>query len=66
MGKEALKSSLRTITIDFDDATAPSMAFENGLSFEAGHLTINFRPFNNAECIDARARAIQGALEAAL
>lgn len=66
MGREALQGSLKSITLKFDEETAPSMAFENGVHFENSGLTINFRPFANSDHIEERARAIQNALEAAL
>jgi hypothetical protein len=66
MGKEALAATLKTITIHYDPDTAPGSAFENGVHFEDGGLTINFKPFANADYVDERARAIQNALEAGL
>lgn len=66
MGKEALTAELKSIKFHYDEATAPSMAFENGVRFEDGVLTINFKPFSNADYIDDRAKAIRTTLEAAL
>ena len=66
MGKEALTAELKAIKFHYDEATAPSMAFENGVQFADGVLKINFKPFSNADYIDDRAKAIRTTLEAAL
>ncbi len=63
MGKEALQGALQRIVFTYDEATAPSMAYENGVSFADGTLTINFKPFTNADYIDDRATAIVKELE---
>ncbi len=66
MGKSALKAKLKKIVFAYNEATAPASAFEKGLSFEDGVLTLNFKPGVNADQIEARAKAIQEFLEGKL
>ncbi|WMD21575.1 hypothetical protein RAS12_04150 [Achromobacter seleniivolatilans] len=66
MGKKALKDKLANIVVLYDEATAPSSAYANGLKFEGGTLTINFAPDINADDIKPRAEAIQKLLESKL
>jgi hypothetical protein len=66
MGKTALGAGLTAITVTYDEATAPASAYENGLAFEGGTLTLNFTPFSNAGDIAPRAAAIQALLESKL
>ncbi|MGL4631456.1 MAG: hypothetical protein ACRCVT_09650 [Leadbetterella sp.] len=47
-GKAGLKKSLKKIVIDYNEKTAPSSAYEDGLKFENGVLSINFEPYTNA------------------
>jgi hypothetical protein len=49
MGKEALKAKLKKIVIMHDENTAPASNFENGLTFVAGVLTINWTPYSNVD-----------------
>ncbi len=66
MGKDALKSKLKKIVFTYDEATAPASNYPNGVKFEGGTLTINFRPHTNAGDVKDRADAIQKVLEAKL
>ena len=66
LGKEALKAKLKGINIGYDPKTAPSSAYENGVNFKDGQLSLNFKPFSNASDIDARAQAIINLLESKL
>ena len=66
MGKQALAAELKKIVVHYDEATAPGSAYANGVSFAEGVLTLNFVPYNNVDDVDARAAAIQKALEAGL
>lgn len=66
MGREALGASLKKIVVHYDEATAPGSAYANGVTFADGVLTVNFVPYNNVDDVDARAAAIQKALEAGL
>lgn len=66
MGKEALQDGLKRISFYYDEATAPVMSYENGVKFADGNLSINFKPFSNADAIEDRAIAIVKALEAGL
>lgn len=62
-GKDALKAKLKKIVIMFDENTAPASAYSNGVKFEGGVLTINFRPYSNVSDVKERADAIQKLLE---
>lgn len=66
MGKDALTAKLKTIVVTFDEATAPASAYERGVSFAGGVLTVNFKPGTNADDVQARADAIRKVLEAGL
>jgi hypothetical protein len=66
MGKQAVRAKLRKIVVTFEEATAPATAYENGVKFEDGVLTLNFRPFTNADDVSPRAEAIRKKLEAKL
>jgi hypothetical protein len=66
MGKQAVKAKLKKIVIHYDSASAPGSAYERGVSFEEGVLTINFAPYTNPDDIELRAKAIQKELEAKL
>jgi hypothetical protein len=63
-GKQAVRDRLKNIIVTFDEATAPVSRYENGVTFEDGVLTLNFKPFSNATDITDRARAIRKKLEA--
>lgn len=66
IGREAIAAKLKRIVVTFDDATAPVSTYENGLRFEDGTLTVNFRPGENASDIDWRVQAIVALLEKSL
>ena len=66
LGKQAVRDKLKKIVVTFDKATAPVSAYENGVKFEDGVLTINFAPFTNAMDIMPRVQAIRMKLEAKL
>ncbi len=66
IGREAIKAKLKRIVVTFDDATAPVSTYENGLRFEDGTLTVNFRPGENASDVDWRVQAIVALLEKSL
>lgn len=62
-GKDALKAKLKKIVITYNPDTAPASNYANGIKFEAGVLTINFRPYSNVDDVKARVDAIQKLLE---
>jgi hypothetical protein len=66
MGKQAVRDKLKKIVLTYDEKTAPASAYENGVKFEGGVLTINFQPFANAHDVEDRAKAIRKRLEAQL
>ncbi len=66
MGKQALKDRLKSIVILYDQDTAPLSAYEKGVTFEGGVLTINFQPGVNANDTAERRDAIVKKLEAGL
>jgi hypothetical protein len=63
MGKTALKEKLKGITLTYDSETAPSSNYANGLTFENGMLTVNFKPWSNSDDIKERTEAIRTLLE---
>lgn len=63
LGKQALAGKLKSIQVRYDEASAPASAYADGVQFDDGVLTVNFRPFTNPDDVDARAQAIQQALE---
>lgn len=66
MGKQALKEKLKQVAVRYDEASAPSSDYAAGVAFKDGTLGLNFKPYSNSTDIEARAKAIQAALEAAL
>ncbi len=66
MGKEAIQSKLKRIVITYDEATAPTSNYENGIIFESGNLTINWKPFTNVDDLEARSQALPKVLESNL
>jgi hypothetical protein len=67
MGREALKAGLQKVVVKYDKK-APSSDLRGGWPFEAGVLTINYKPWTNAskEFYKERVKAIQLNLEAKL
>jgi hypothetical protein len=65
-GRQAVRDKLKKVVVTFDKETAPVSAYENGVEFEDGVLTINFAPFTNAMDVTARVQAIRKKLEAKL
>lgn len=66
MGRQALAEKLKRVVVRFDEQTAPASAYADGVQFEGGQLSLNFRPYTNPDDATARAQAIQQALEAGL
>ena len=66
MGAESLKAKLKKVVITYDQATVPISNYANGVTFENGTLTINFRPFSNSADVEARSKAIAAGLESKL
>lgn len=66
LGKQALSTKLKSIKVTYDADTAPSSAYENGIDFIDGSMTLNFKPFSNASDIDERSEAIVRVLESKL
>jgi hypothetical protein len=66
MGKQAVRAKLKKVVVTYEEATAPATAYENGVIFEDGVLTLNFRPFSNIDETSRRAEAIRKKLEAKL
>lgn len=63
-GKQAVRDKLKRIVVTFDKETAPVSAYENGVNFEDGVLSLNFAPFTNPMYVEERAQAIRKRLEA--
>lgn len=63
MGREALAAKLKAIRIRFDEKTAPASNYPNGLSFKAGVLDVNWRPFSNVADVKDRVEAVVKVLE---
>lgn len=63
MGKEALTEKLKSIVIHYDEASAPSSNYGDGVSFDGGVLTINWKPFTNVDDIQPRTMALTAELE---
>lgn len=66
MGKAALQEKLKSVTILYDEKTAPASNYADGLTFEDGKLTINWKPFSNADDIEPRTKALTTLLESKL
>lgn len=66
IGRTALKDGLKSIVIHYDEKTAPSSNYRDGVSMENGVLSINWKPFTNVDDVEPRAMALINALEAAL
>lgn len=66
MGKDAIKAKLKKIVVTYDKDTAPVSAYEDGVKFAGGVLTINFAPYANTSDIEARTTALKKVIEANL
>lgn len=66
MGKTALKEKLKSVVILYDEKTAPASNYADGLTFEDGKLTINWKPFSNTGDIEPRTKALTTLLESKL
>lgn len=66
MGKTALQEKLKSVVIFYDEKTAPTSNYANGLTFEGGKLTINWKPFSNVGDIEPRTKALTTLLESKL
>ncbi|MBP2302401.1 hypothetical protein [Azospirillum picis] len=66
MGREALKDKLKSITISYDEATAPASNYREGVTFTDGALKLNWRPYANVDDFDPRVKAITDVLEKGL
>lgn len=62
-GREALRNGLSSISIAYDEATAPASNYAAGLSFEDGALSINWKPYSNVDDIAPRTEALVSLLE---
>ncbi len=63
MGKQAVASKLKKIVFTYNEDTAPLSNYTEGIIFDDGTLTINFRPYANVADTDERAKAIVSTLE---
>ncbi|WP_455183948.1 hypothetical protein [Azospirillum palustre] len=63
MGRQALKDKLKSITISYDEATAPASNYRDGVTFADGALKLNWKPFANVDDLDPRVKAITDVLE---
>lgn len=66
MGRTALKDGLRSIVIRYDEQSAPSSNYKDGVHMEDGMLTINWKPYTNVDDVEARASAILSVIEPAI
>ncbi len=66
MGREALRQTLKSIRIRFDEKTAPASNYPNGLKFDGGVLDVNWRPFSNVADFKDRVEAVVKVLEKGL
>ncbi|MCX2697560.1 MULTISPECIES: hypothetical protein [Ochrobactrum] len=66
IGRTALKDGLKSITIRYDETSAPSSNYKDGVKMEDGVLTINWKPYTNVEDIEPRALAILSVIEPAI
>ena len=66
IGKKALRDTLKGVAVTFDPDTAPASAYERGVTFKDGVLTINFQPFTNVSDRADRVKAIVKVVEAGL
>ncbi|NKB84496.1 hypothetical protein CEV33_3562 [Brucella grignonensis] len=65
-GRAALKEGLKSIVIHYDETSAPSSNYKDGLKMEDGVLTINWKPYTNVDDVEPRALAILSVIESAI
>lgn len=63
MGKDALRTKLKSVVISYDEATAPVSNYEDGITFADGTLKVNWKPYTNVDDVDARVAALTKVLE---
>jgi hypothetical protein len=63
IGKQALQEKLKSIFIHFDEASAPVSNYADGVSFEDGVLTLNWKPLTNVDDVEPRTKALTTVLE---
>lgn len=66
IGRAALKDGLKSIVIRYDEASAPSSNYSDGVTMEDGILNINWKPYTNVDDVEPRALAILSVIEPAL
>ncbi|WP_421405432.1 hypothetical protein [Agrobacterium fabrum] len=66
IGKQALKDKLKSVVIFYDEATAPTSAYRDGVTFLDGTLKVNWKPFTNADDLEPRVEALTKVLESNL
>ncbi len=63
IGRAALKDGLKTIVIHYDETSAPSSNYKDGVNMIAGVLTINWKPYTNVDDVEARDLALLSVIE---
>lgn len=66
IGRNALRDGLKSIVIHYDEMSAPSSNYKDGVDMEGGVLTINWKPYTNVDDVEARALAILSVIEPAI
>ncbi|MGO1164680.1 hypothetical protein [Brucella pseudogrignonensis] len=66
IGRTALKDGLKKIVIHYDETSAPSSNYKDGVNMEDGVLTINWKPYTNIDDVEARALALLNVIEPAI
>ncbi len=66
IGRTALKDGLKSIVIHYDETSAPSSNYKDGVNMEDGVLTINWKPYTNVDDVEPRALALLSVIEAAI
>lgn len=62
LGAEGLKAKLKKVVVTYEEATAPTTYYTDGVKFEDGTLTLNFVPFTNPQDKDRRTQAMVSTL----
>lgn len=63
IGRDALRQTLKAIRVRYDERTAVASNFANGLTFSAGILDVNWRPYANTADVRPRVDAVVQVLE---